>query len=272
MRVDIYIPQKWNDLTPFQLKLIGRVLYSKTEFEKKFFRQIMVAIVFIPKVRFIHFWKLFLILREVGFDGILHFADFIFDDNDLLTKFPESFTVKKSWFRKVKLYGPAIRLQNITINELSYADAFYFNWIQESKEDDLRRLVACLYRPAGNKTIETDIRKPFDKLLLPKNSELTDKISLSDMYTVALAYQGSRETFKKRYPYVFPKPAKSEEDEASKPKKDKPIKYTPFSKLVNSMAMDEIQVFGNINQTETANAMQFLELYNETLLRQSKRK
>lgn len=271
MRVDIYIPQKWNDLTPFQLKLIGRVLYSKTEFEKKFFRQLMSTIVYIPKVRFICFWKLFLMLREVGFDGILQDSDFIFDDNDMLTKFPESFTVKKSWFRKVKLYGPAIRLQNITINELSYADAFYFNWIQESKEDDLRRLVACLYRPADKNPKENDIRKPFDKLLLPKNSEFTDKLSLSDMYTVALAYQGSRDAFKKRYKKVFPDPPKTQEEEPVD-KKKKPIKYTPFSKIIVAMAMDEVQVFGNYKETENTNAMQFLELYNESLIRQSKRK
>lgn len=266
MRIDITIPTKWNQLTPFQLRLIGRLLYSKTEFEKKFFRQLMATVIFIPKVRFIHFWKLFLILREVGFDGIIHYADFIFDEADCLTKFPEFYKVGKT-----KLFGPGERLQNITILELSYADAFYFNWINKSDEKDLQRLVACLYRPADKNPKESDIRKPFDKLLLPKNAELTDRIALSDMYIIALAYQGSRETFKKRYPYVFPKPPKSEEDKPE-PTTKKPLKYTPFSKLVASMAMDEVQIFGTISDTENANAMQFLEMYNETLLRQSKRK
>jgi hypothetical protein len=265
MRIDITVPTKWNELTPFQLKLIGRLLYSKKEFEKKFFRQLLATVIFIPKFRFIHFWKFFLILREVGFDGIIQYADFIFDENDALTKFPEFYKVGRT-----KLYGPGERLQNISINELSYADAFYFNWINKSDEKDLQRLVACLYRPAGTNNQESDIRKPFNKLLLPKNAELTDRIALSDMYIIALAYQGSRETFKKRYPYVFPKPLKSEEEETIKP--NKPIKYTPFSKLVNAMAMDEVQVFGTISETENANAMQFLELYNETLLRESKKR
>jgi len=264
MRIDITLPTKWNELSPFQLKVIGRLLYSKTEFEKKFFKQLLVAILFIPKVRFIHFWKFFLTLREVSFDELLPVTNFIFDEGDYLTQFPKSFKVGRT-----RVYGPGIRLQNITINELSYADAFFFNWIHKGSDQDLKRLVACLYRPAALKPNETDIRKPFDKLLLPKNSELTDKISLSDMYTVALAYQGSRQAFKKRYPYVFPNKTRSDEDKLEE--KAKPLKYTPFSKLVNSMAMDEIQVFGTINQTENANAMQFLELYNETLLRQSKR-
>ena len=143
MRIDIKVPTKWNELTPFQLKMIGRLLYSKTEFEQKFFKQLLVVVVFIPKVRFIHFWKFFLLLREVSFNDLLSYTDFIFDENDNLTQFPESFKVRRSWFKTIRLYGPGIRLQNITINELSYADAFYFNWIQKGSDDDLQNNVAA---------------------------------------------------------------------------------------------------------------------------------
>ena len=37
------------------------------------------------------------------------------------------------------------------------------------------------------------------------------------------------------------------------------------------MAMDEVQVFGNLQQTEKANAVQFLRIYEESIIRQRER-
>lgn len=268
MKINIYItiPTKWNELSPFQLRMIGRLLYSKKEFEAGFFRSILVAVLFIPEMRFIHFWRFFLVLTRASFKELHHHTDFIFDENDHLTKFPARFRVKTGWFRKRTLFGPGDRLNNISINELSYADAFYFNWMVDSKTEDLQRLVACLYRPAGTGSTKADRRDKFDKLLLPENSKLTDRIPPHEMYIVALAYQGSRELIKNRYPYVFPKKSADEK----KPPANKKPKYTPFSKIIQSMAMDDVQVFGNLQQTEDVNANQFLEVYNETLHRQSR--
>lgn len=266
INIRITLPTKWNDLSPFQLQLIGRLLYSKRQFEGDLFRSILVAILFVPKLRPVYFFKMFMVLRRVTFKELHHYADFVFNHDDHLTRFPEFFKVKAGLFSRRKIYGPAMRLSNITINELSYADAFYFNWMIEGKNDDLRRLVACLYRQSGEGSSKKDRRDSFDKLLLPDNAKLTDKIPLHEMYIVALAYQGSRELIKKRYPYVFPKKSSTAKPEA-KPSKPR---YTPFSKIVQSMAMDEVQVFGNLQQTENVLATQFLEVYNETLIRQSK--
>lgn len=272
MATRLKVATKWNELNDWQLSIIGRILYSDKALNKPIFYNVLIFILLLGKPTIPNFFKMLKVFRRFSFKEFSSLPEFIFDEAESLNKFPKSFTVKTGWFKKVKLYGPADRLANITVEELSYADAFYFNWITKSKDEDLRRLVACLYRPQGEGSNDVDPRAPFDKLLLPKNSELTDKIPMHLQYIIALAFQGTRRSFQSRYTWIYPAPTPKHEevDEKPVPKKQKP--YQPFSKIAQSMAMDDVQVFGTLQQTNKSNAIEFLEVYNELLHRQYKKK
>lgn len=272
MDIRINVAQKWNELNDWQLSIIGRILYNDKALNKPLFYNVLVFILLLRKPGLKNFFQTLPYLIKVPFAYYKPLAEFIFDEAESLNKFPPHFTVRTGWFKKVKLFGPAARLSNITIEELSYADTFYYNWITQGKDDDLRRLVACLYRPEGTGSSETDPRCSFDKLLLPKNSELTDKIPMHLQYIIALAFQGTRRSFQSRYTWIYPAPTPKHEEveENPIPKKQKP--YQPFSKIAQSMAMDDVQVFGTLQQTNKTNAVEFLEIYNELLHRQYKKK
>lgn len=274
-RVNINAATKWNELNDWQLSIIGRVLYSDNAMTKPIFYKILVFVILLNKPGFVNFCKTLYFFSLVPFSDLQHFADFVFDESDNLNRFRKKIKVKvpvvKGIYKNVVLFGPEARLSNIITEELSYADTFYYNWITKGNDDDLRRLVACLYRPTGTGSTPTDARTPFHKLLLPKNSELTDLIPMHIQYVIGLAYQGTRRGFQARYKYVFPSPPKSEEEVVDVlPKKSKP--YQPFSKVAQAMAMDEIKVFGTLEQTNRSNAVEFLEAYNELLYRELKRK
>lgn len=262
------IPQKWNELSFWQLKMIGRILHSNSQLEKKYFQQLIVVILSMRKPSVYRVFKTARLFLQVPSLELIPYSNFIISENDRLTIFPEKIKVGSIFHKKI-LFGPGIRLNNITVEELSYADTFFYNWITEGRPEDLQRLTACLYRPSSLSQNQEDLREPFNRLLLPKNAVLTDKIPPHIQYIIALAYQGSRETLMDKFKHVFPKPKVSEE-EVSRPKKKKP--YMPFSKIINAMAMDETQVFGTLQQTEKTNAVKFLEIYEETIIQSNKRK
>jgi hypothetical protein len=267
MRIDYTIPQNWNKLTEWQLKRIGKLVHSQSKIPHRLFISMLVSILIMPKRSFLGYVKSIFLFTQVPLFVLEEYCAWIFNKDERLTKFPEKFKVDKK-----TLLGPAQRLSNISIEELSYADTFFFNWITEKNDDDLHRLVAVLYREEDPNAGLDDRRAPFNKLLLPENAKYTDKISLQDKLIVALAYQGCRELFAKRHPIIFPKSKDQEEKELTPEEIKKQRKaYQPFDKIIHAMAMDEVQVFGNLQQTEKANAVQFLRIYEESILIQRER-
>jgi len=264
MKIRFTVPTKWDELTPWQVDRIGRMLYKKTELESDLSKKILLIILLLPKPGVWPVLKLSYLLTRISLISLFDYTDFLFDREELLTTFPEAFTVKTGLNKRVKLFGPAARLSNINITELSYADTFFYKWLTEDKDADLHRLCAVLYRPADPEGKPEDVRRPFNKLLLYENANLTDKIPLHQKYMIALAYQGTRKIFSRRYPQVFPAPKEGEAEK--QPAKHRP--YSPLSKIVDAMALDEVQPFGSLDKTEVANADRFLGIYNEQLIRQ----
>lgn len=266
MRIDFTPPKKWDDLTEWQSDRIGDLLFRNEQQEKKLFKYALVFIVFLPKPSFINVLKAIILFVNIPLDELVEYTDFIFDNKQYMTRFRPCFKVRTGCFKKIKLYGPSSRLANISIQELSYADTFFFNWITLNQDIELHRLCAVLYRPSDASATEVDKRKKFNKLLLADNARLTDKIPLHQKYMIALAYQGTRQLLGERHPIIFPK---SKEKSTVEHKKRK--SYSPFTNIINSMVLDEVQPFGALEATEAANAHQFLEIYAERLLRDSKR-
>jgi hypothetical protein len=106
----------------------------------------------------------------------------------------------------------------------------------------------------------------FSNLLLEKNAKNTDAIPLPIKFMIAHAYQGCRQNFINANPSVFPQKRVVEEEEEKKSEKPKP--YQPFSKIIDSFAMDEVQIFGNHQQVEKVFASKFLSVYEESIKRE----
>jgi len=266
MRIDFKIAQHWNDLSQWQLKAIGRFMFNtrNEQVETKRFKQIVLSILIVPKPTLTNIVKSVVLLSNVTFSELEQYTNFVFDQKELLTRFPNRIKIGRWPFRKT-VYGPAPRLANITIEELSYADTFYYKWITENHPDDLHRLTAILYRPASAKPSQDDVRIPFSSLSLENNSRITDAIPLPVKFMIAHAFAGCRQNFINRHPNVFPqrKPVEGEEEKPTKPKP-----YQPFSKIIDSFAMDEVQIFGNHQAVEKVFAPKFLSIYEESIIRE----
>lgn len=267
--LDLPVPQHWNDLTEWQIKAVGRYMFNSRneQVDTKVFKRVLISILIVPRPTFRNILKSVIYLSQVRFRDLEQYTDFVFDKKELLTRFPEQIKIGRWPFRKV-VFGPATRLANITIEELSYADAFYYKWELEKNIDDLHRLTAILYRSSlwNRSPYLTDRRIPFSSLLLESNSRITDNISLPVKFMIAHAYYGCRQNLINRHPNVFPQKKITEGDENKKPEKPKP--YQPFSKIIDSFAMDEIQVFGPHQEVEKILAPKFLSVYEESIKRE----
>lgn len=269
MRIDFKIAQHWNDLTEWQIRAIGRFMFNtrNEQVETKLFKQIVLSILIVPKPTFRNIIKSVVLLSKVPFSELEQYTNFVFDQKELLTRFPNRIKIGRWPFRKT-VYSPAPRLANTTIEELSYADTFYYKWITENNPDDLHRLTAILYRPTrwNRPPSSEDRRIPFSSLLLENNSRITDAIPLPVKFMIAHAYSGCRQNFINRHPNVFPQRKLAEGEEEKTPAKPKP--YQPFSKIIDSFAMDEVQIFGNHQQVEKVFAPKFLSIYEESIKRE----
>lgn len=266
MRINFKIAQHWNDLSEWQIKAIGRFMFTSRneQTETKLFKKVVLSILIVPKPTFKNIIKSVILLLQVPFSELEQYTNFVFDKKELLTRFPDKIKIGRWPFRKT-VYGPAPRLANTTIEELSYADTFYYKWMTENNPDDLHRLTAILYRPSAEPTQE-DKRIPFSSLTLENNSRITDAIPLPVKFMIAHAYYGCRQNFINRHPNVFPQKKVLEGEEEKTPKKPKP--YQPFSKIIDAFAMDEVQIFGNHQQVEKVFAPKFLSIYEESIKRE----
>jgi hypothetical protein len=270
MRIDFKIPQKWNDLSEFQLKMIGRFMFNNRneQVDTRFFKQVVLSILIVPKPTLKNIIKSVVLLTQVPFSELEQYTAFIFDEKELLTRFPSKIKIGR-WPNQKTVFGPAPRMANSTIEELSYADTFYYKWITEKDTNDLHRLTAILYRPTSELATPEDNRKPFSPLLLESNARITDAIPLHIKFMIAHTYYGCRENFINRNPHVFPRKKISEGEEEKTPQK--PKAYQSFSKIIDSFAMDEVQIFGNHQQVEKVFAPKFLTVYEESIIRQKER-
>jgi hypothetical protein len=272
MKLKYKIPQKWNDLSESQIRFIGRFMFNSRneQLNGKMFKLAVLSILIVPKFTIKNILKAVYLWSQVPFSELEQYTAFVFDNKELLTRFPSKIKTGK-WPLRKTVHGPATRLANVTIQELSYADLFYYKWATDNNVEDLHRLTAILYRERDKNSTAEDMRKPFSKLLLEQNSAVTDKIPLAVKFMIAHAYSGCRQNFINRNPNVFPKPKQLPDNnvvdlEQQPEKKQKP--YEPFSKIIDAMAMDEIQIFGNHQATEKVLAPVFLSIYDESIVRQ----
>ncbi|MEZ0182661.1 hypothetical protein AB9T89_10475 [Flavobacterium oncorhynchi] len=266
MRINFKIAQKWNDLTEWQVKSIGLYMFNSRneQVSSRVFKTFIMGILLVPKFKLKYILKSIYFFTQIPLSEFEKYTDFVFDQKELFTRFPKKIKVGRWPFRKV-VFGPAPRMANSTIEELSYADTFYYKWAIDQDVNDLHRLTAILYRPKSKTNNPEDVRSAFSPLTLEQNSFITDPIPLHIKFMIAHVYAGCRQNFINRNTNVFPIQKKSENSEKEE-KKRKP--YMPFSKIIDAFAMDEVQIFGSHQQVEKVYASKFLQIYDASIAKQ----
>jgi len=238
--MDITIPQTYEELSEQQRGALCKILLTLDNTEETPLRIIKTLISHLPNRTQQQ------LLQEVPFTALWQYAE------------PFLSTEKLYHFREVtKMIAPAPRLANLTIKQFSVADSLYYRLRLSQYKDELllRQLMASLYNLPDT---------PFDVLKLPQVAEHTDKAAITTAYEVAFAYTCCREYIIGKYPKVFSSPSSSQRGE--KPVFRKEAAYTPFSKIISVMAMDEHQPLGNWHQCNATRVYDFFEVLTESIL------
>lgn len=238
--MNVTVPKEWNKLTNWQIPRLAYALFFPQKNKRRHLLYI-VLVLFLKKPTLKNLWQCCRLFNQVPLSELKTYGDFIFKEADL-TKF---INIKG-------LCGPMPRMTNLTINEFSYADTFYYRWTKNKKEVELDRLVAILYRkPIKGK------RPKFKFSDTHTYAKQCRKISLSQKMAIFLAYQGSRNIIIKNHKHVFAKGSEKS-------------KYTPFSKIVNNMATATPQPFGDFYKTQDALVYDFMKILNQQIADQNK--
>lgn len=243
--MDITIPQTYEELSEQQRGALCKILLTLDNTEKTPVRIIQILLSHLPKRTQQQ------LLLQVPFTVLWQYAE------------PFLTTEKLYHFREVaKMVAPAPRLANLTIKQFSVADSLYYRLRLSQYQDELllRQLMASLYNLPDT---------PFDVLNLPQVAEHTDKATITTAYEVAFAYTCCREYIIGKYPKVFSSPSSSQRGE--KPVFRKEAAYTPFSKIISVMAMDQHQPLGNWHQCNATRVYDFFEVLTESILQAEQR-
>ncbi|MGV0856850.1 hypothetical protein ACTS9E_15120 [Empedobacter brevis] len=274
MEYDFTVAQKWNELNFFQIGEIAKLYMSDHKFKKEEFQLLLLAILFVDVavgsegyeekaatfnvlINEVHLIK----LDENDQDYLFQYIEFL-ESSMTLTKFPPTVELEGKVY-----FGPANRLSNITIEELTFADHLYFDWMTKKRQIDLDRLVTVLYRPESRVENLEDRREDFSKQRLVERGSILPTMDESLKYAIGFAFKGSREAIFAKFKIVFPN-VKSK----FKGKERKPIRYKSFNPMITSMAMGESSPLGNLHDVKKTNAVDFFEVVQETIIIDRKRK
>ena len=109
---------------------------------------------------------------------------------------------KRTW------HGPADSISNISFSEFIHAETAYDKLLSTSREQYLNRLVAILYRPAGDDNINSpdfrgDVRRKFNDFLIEKSAKKAASMSKNFKTAVLIYYIGCRYAITRIFPEVF---------------------------------------------------------------------
>ncbi len=265
---NIKLAKSWNELTDSQLQEIAYSLewYHKKKLEKKNTAIYLYSKLFLSLIKQLlrtnNAVKVWIALRQIPPEEYKSHVSFLTAEISR-TKFPAAIKIKKKIF-----FSPGDRLQNISIKEFSFVDSLYYNWRKTNDNRFLNLLCATLYRTknAISNQDEIDIRKPFNKIFVERDSPLWYDVPVKKKLAIAYAYEGSRNYIVQQYPHVFPKPVKEKVDE-NQVKKE--VHYTPFGKLLHFKIQFD---HSKLEATQNLNVHDFFGPYENELIELKKQK
>lgn len=264
--LEFSIPTEWNKLNIYQASEILHILHTEKEFNS-LIREKLLSILFVDEnplnedyssnYKCMQYAELIKQTTPALIEKQFKPLEFIFK-SITLTHFPPTLEVMHNG-KLHTFYGPATRLANITIEEFSFCDHLYYDWMTTKKKQYLDILITTLYRLKSDKNTINDIREPFSRHTLSLRSSILPKIDDKIKLVIGHAFQGSRETIIDRFPIVFPK-------EKFKKTKPKVIKYKSFNTMITTLALGENQPLGNLHEVEQTNVIKFFEIVKESII------
>lgn len=234
MAVEYHLPSKWDDLNDWQMSMVSKILHSPYNQNK---RDVLLVYVFVLRtLSFRNVCRLCWFLWNVSLVDIIPALEFIHKQSTR-TKFP-----KKLKNKDVVLFGPKIRLSNVSIEQFGYAVTFFNKYNKTQDPVDLYRLVSCLYSPYNI---------PFSRYNLDHISEEVKKVDFNQLYPVFLAFAGSLDVLANRFPALFPKKTNTSN--------------SPSTYNYDKMMMDVSLVtnpFGKLKSVRKANVHDFFNYLN----------
>ena len=127
----------------------------------------------------------------------------------------EKYSIEKCLMPKIRLrfqtwYGPDWLLSNVTADEFDKADMFFTRFMRDKREDDLHRLIACIWRPKAKTPSLDDIREPFSEFRIEHHAGQIARWPKKYQTACLLVYAGMRMAFVEmpECQVVFSKPLK----------------------------------------------------------------
>ncbi|MFC6858216.1 hypothetical protein [Zunongwangia atlantica] len=265
LSLTVKLPKSWNELSEKQLGKIAVAIEHFRKFYELYPKESNTAInrlySRICKILLSsnNFLIQFIALVQIPPEEYADHIAFINKENTR-TVFPKAFRIRG----KIH-FPPANRIQNLSMEEFSFVDALFFNWRLKNDARYLDLICATLYRRAGSKNPDYDIRRPFNKVILEKSIKKWIKVAPEKKLAIAYTFEGCRNEMVKLYPNIFPKPPK----ETKKTKIQQNPQYTPFGQLLNfKINFDP----SKLEQTERINMHKFLSTYENELINEKKTK
>ncbi|MDA0175876.1 hypothetical protein OOZ35_00355 [Mesoflavibacter profundi] len=242
MKINLNIPQTWDDLTPKQLIKVAKLL-TKTQPGK-------LQLVLLIKILAGSKWytvktnaKLVLLFLNVPLSELKNYVDFIYTSNNR-SKFIGNLKIKGTTY-----YAPMDRIINLTADQLAAMLDLNNKYIDTKNIEYLQYLTAVIYRK--------DKAPEYDKLNLDKEVAPFKKLSHYKLIAIHIAVSGCVQVLAKRFPKVF---------NGSSNKKSK--SNYGFGKVILQMTRGDLSKHKSI---KNVNCYTFLEQFQTDITQQPKK-
>jgi len=195
-KIERRIAANWNEFTRKQLLFVVRSLFLKTTLSRKT-EMILVKLLNIK-------WKYIKLLNHSQINALGDSVKFIFNSNNFTKNTFDTFTYK---FKRY--HSPGEGLNNITFEELTFADNMFLQYHKTRKQEFLDKLIAILYRPRKKRKeirhieFNGDVRIDFNKHQIEKRALHLKKLPAHYKFIGLTFFTGCRNLIEKKFPHVF---------------------------------------------------------------------
>ncbi len=247
----ICFPAAWNELNDWQLEQLAFLWFNPKKantFAATYLN--MLEVLFRKKAGGCSWLRWQCLLRRVPVSRLRAYGNF-------LLEMPKCYRFPEVRIKGKKLVKPSDRLGDMPMEQFSAADALFFRWRTTQDEIYLRQLVASLYTLEGQ----------FSPFKLPAVAQYTDCLRPSQRYFVGMVFMSIQQYIRGRYPNIFPAPVK---EKPLRPVFKPREKYRSFAVLIRTMAMEERQPLGNLENCKRTRVYDFMNMLEEMILRYEK--
>lgn len=225
-------PSNWNEISEAQLLSWGAMCLKKLSLPDA----VRLAIIVFYDIPF----KVFKTIPEAGKVQLADTLRFLFGKNNLVKWIIPSIQHEGETY-----YGPADRLENLTIAEYSKTELYYQVYVKQNNPLALDLLIAALYRPQRTGLLDRDIREDITEIGTKHRAEQFSKLEPKLRQAILLNYEGCRNFIRTNFLDKLPSNGQGKQEE-----------IFDYNKVILQVAGGK---FGTKSETEKAYLFDFLQ-------------